>query len=214
MADQPCSGDPQAELVARVARGDSGAFRLLLRPHERTVFLVARVLCAHDREAETLAEQGVLAAFRELTGIPKGVPFAVGLAKIVLRESGATASVWAEFEKLETSYTPRFLGPWQEISGQALEDPGVCEALLHELMKLPKAQRLVLVLHDMERFTAEEAAWVLGAQPEVIHTHLRLARLQMRDALAAGVNGSRRENHGHPNKKANGDRDEMRRSLA
>ena len=201
-----------SELLARIAQGDYQAFPLLLRPYEQTLFLVARMLCANDREAEVLAQQSVLAAFRELTYVPKNACLRVWLARIVVREAGAAVSASADNESAD--YSPRDFGSWQEIPAQALENPDMRHILMRETARLPIMSRLILVMRDVEKFTDDEVAWILGMEPDLIRKKLLCARLQMRDALAAGMNSNWRESGNHPSRSVMGKNDEMRRNLA
>jgi RNA polymerase sigma-70 factor, ECF subfamily len=214
MAAQARRDDSEAALLSRVLQGDHEAFPRLLRPYERTVFLIARVLCTNDREAESLAEQSMVTAFRELAYIPGNVRFGAWLARIVIGESVSGNPALTGTQSESADYTPRDLGQWQEIPAQALEDPNVREVLMGELVTLPVGRRLVLVLRDVEKFTNAEVAWILGTQADMIQKTLLCARLQMRDAVAAGMNGNWKESSPHPKKRTTGDTDEMRRNLA
>jgi hypothetical protein len=55
-----------AELVARIRRGDHAAFAALMRRHNRRLFRVARSLLRDDGEAEDVVQETCLRAFAGL----------------------------------------------------------------------------------------------------------------------------------------------------
>jgi len=64
------------------------------------------------------------------------------------------------------------------------------QALSRALTSLTPKHREVFVLRDVQHFTIEETAMVLGIGKSAVKTRLLRARLQMRDALAPGMDGS------------------------
>jgi RNA polymerase sigma-70 factor, ECF subfamily len=58
------------------------------------------------------------------------------------------------------------------------------------LGSLRSIYREVLVLRDVQGLSTAEASRVLGISEDVVKTRLRRARLQMREALAPGYDGS------------------------
>ena len=58
------------------------------------------------------------------------------------------------------------------------------------LASLPLNCREVFALRDIAHLSIDEAAHVLGLTVRTVKTRLLTARLQMRDALAPGFNGS------------------------
>jgi RNA polymerase sigma-70 factor (ECF subfamily) len=64
------------------------------------------------------------------------------------------------------------------------------EALKRGIAALSPKYREVLILRDVQHLSTEETARVLGITEGSVKTRLLRARLQMRDALAPGVDGS------------------------
>jgi RNA polymerase sigma-70 factor, ECF subfamily len=58
------------------------------------------------------------------------------------------------------------------------------------LASLPLKYREVLILRDIQNLSIEETAEILGISEGNVKTRLLRARLQMRDALAPGIDGS------------------------
>ena len=60
------AADPDAELAARVARGDHPAFETLMRRHNRALFRTARAILRDDAEAEDALQEAYLQAYHTL----------------------------------------------------------------------------------------------------------------------------------------------------
>jgi RNA polymerase sigma-70 factor (ECF subfamily) len=58
------------------------------------------------------------------------------------------------------------------------------------MASLPEKYRKVLMLRDIQHLSIEETAQVLGIGAGNVKTRLLRARLQMRDALAPGIDGN------------------------
>ena len=58
------------------------------------------------------------------------------------------------------------------------------------MASLPEKYRAVLILRDIQHLSIEETAQVLGIETGNVKTRLLRARLQMRDALAPGIDGN------------------------
>ena len=69
----PPAGEPlqasDAELAARAAAGDRGAFELIMRRHNRRLFRLARSLVRSDEEAEDVLQEAYLRAFARLSDL-------------------------------------------------------------------------------------------------------------------------------------------------
>ena len=87
-------------------------------------------------------------------------------------------------------YVPKDFTDWGEIPLAALERKGVRDALQQVLASLPQNCREVFALRDIAHLSIDETAQVLGLTVRTVKTRLLTARLQMRDALAPGFNGS------------------------
>lgn len=89
----------------------------------------------------------------------------------------------------DSDYSPRDYADWREIPSQALERKELRQALSLALASLPSKHQLVFVLRDVQHFTIAETADALGISESAVKTRLLRARLQMRDALAPGMDG-------------------------
>src|SRR4051812_10210676 len=82
----PPAGEPlqaaDAELAARAAGGDRGAFELIMRRHNRRLFRLARSLVRSDEEAEDVLQEAYVRAFARLSDLASGGALAAWLARV------------------------------------------------------------------------------------------------------------------------------------
>ncbi len=74
---------------------------------------------------------------------------------------------------------------------QLLEQSEMSDCVLRVLTRLPKPQREVLVLHDLQGLTGPEIAERLGLTLHNVKIRLHRARTRLRSALSAGCDFSR-----------------------
>ncbi len=188
----------EAELIQRVLEGETEAFCELVRPYERAVFMAARGILQNDADAEDAAQDAVLKAFRNLTRFRGDSKFSTWLVQIVINE--ALMKLRKERHKIQSldepredeqgDYVPRDFADWREIPSEALQKKELRQALSRALASLKPKYREILVLRDVQHFTISETARLLGVGENTVKIRLLRARLQMRDALAPGIDGS------------------------
>ena len=189
----------EAALIERVAAGDTGAFYELVRPCERALFLAARGILGNDADAEEIAQEAVLKAFSSLRRFRRESKFCTWVIQIALNEARMRLRKERRtlYESLDQSrgeeegdYVPRDFADWQEIPLEALQRKELREALDRAIASLAPKYREVLVLRDIEKLSIADTARVLGITEVSVKTRLLRARLQVRDALAPGIDGS------------------------
>jgi len=190
----------ESELIQRVLRGQHEAFRELVRPCERAVFMATQALLKNEADAEDAAQEAILKAFTNLSKFRGDSKFSTWLVRIATNE--ALMKLRKERrQKLHDSlddgrkdekgdYVPRDFADWREIPSEALQTEELRQALSGALASLTPKHREVFVLRDVQHFTIEETAKLLGIGKSAVKTRLLRARLQMRDALAPGMDGS------------------------
>jgi RNA polymerase sigma-70 factor (ECF subfamily) len=189
----------ETTLIQRVQNGDSDAFFDLVRPYERAVFLAALSLVRNDADAEDVAQEAILKAFKNLARFRQEAKFstwliqiAINKAKMRLRKDRRHLYESIEQGRLgdDGDYTPRDFADWREIPSEALEQKELRKALTKALDSLPEKYRTVLILRDVQHLSINETAKVLGLSEANVKTRLCRARLQMRDVLAPGFDGA------------------------
>jgi RNA polymerase sigma-70 factor (ECF subfamily) len=190
----------EAELIERVLRGDEEAFRELVRPCEHPVFMATKVILNNEADAEDAAQEAVLKAFTNLAKFRGDSKFSTWLIRIATNEALMKLrkerrqrlhdSLDEQREGEEGEYVPRDFADWREIPSEAVQKKELRQALSRALASLTPKHRDVFVLRDVQHFSIEETAQLLGIRKSAVKTRLMRARLQMRDALAPGIDGS------------------------
>ncbi len=203
IAQAPCRAlDPQAtheyELIQRVLAGETDLFYELIRPYERGVFLSAVSILGNDADAEDVAQEAVLKAYKYLARFRQESKFSTWLIQIVINESRMKLrkdrrqlydSIDEGQQMDEGDYIPTDFADWRQIPSEVLEQTELREALNKALQSLAEKYRTVLVLRDVQQMSIAETAKALGISEENVKTRTSRARLQMRDRLAPGWGG-------------------------
>jgi RNA polymerase sigma-70 factor (ECF subfamily) len=189
----------EGELLERVCAGEKGCFYALIRPYERAIFTAAMSILKNQADAEEVVQEAVLKAFTHLSGFRREAKFSTWLVQITINEARLKLRkdrrhLYESVDEPQTDdegdYFPKDFADWREIPSETLQRRELREALQRALEGLPQKYREVLILRDVQHLSIEETAQVLGLTPGNVKTRLLRARLQMRDALAPGIDGS------------------------
>jgi RNA polymerase sigma-70 factor, ECF subfamily len=189
----------QHELIKQICAGESDLFYTLIEPHQRKVFSIAYSMLNNAADAEEIAQEVFLKAFRGLAKFRADAKFSTWLIQITLNESRTRLrrnrpqlyeSEAASASGRDDEYVPRDLADWREIPSEALARKELRQALKQTIDSLELIYREVLIFRDLQHLSTAETAQVLGISEDSVKTRLRRARLQMRDALAPGYDGS------------------------
>jgi len=182
-----------AELIARILKGERELFHQLVRPYEKSVYFATFSILQNEQDAEDAAQETVLKALKNLGNFRAESKFSTWLVSIAVNEARARlrhARV-LKFESVdesppdeEGSFTPSVISDWREVPLQALERKELRELLRRAIAGLPEIYREVLLLRDVEEFSIAEAAATLGVSEGVVKTQLLRARLMMQKILA------------------------------
>jgi RNA polymerase sigma-70 factor (ECF subfamily) len=190
---------PETALIQRVIQGDAEAFYELVRPYERSIFMAARSILQNDTDAEDVAQEAVVKAFANLSRFRGESKFSTWLIQITINEARMKLrkerrklheSLSDQREDAEGDYIPRDFADWREIPSEALQKKELRTALARALVSLAPKYREVFVLRDVQHVSIADTAKALGITEASVKTRLLRARLQMRDALAPGIDGS------------------------
>src|SRR5262249_21130223 len=77
----------ELDLIARVQAGERDACYELVRPYERAVFLSALSLTRNDADAEEVAQEAMLKAFKNIGGFRREAKFSTWLIQIAINEA-------------------------------------------------------------------------------------------------------------------------------
>ncbi|MGA3092181.1 MAG: sigma-70 family RNA polymerase sigma factor [Terriglobales bacterium] len=189
--------EAESVLIQRVLHGNAEAFYELVRPYERVVFLTALSIIKNDADAEEVAQEAILKAFKALSRFRQEAKFSTWLIQIAINEARMKLRkdrrhLYESMDEGDSKgdYTPKDFADWREIPSEALEQRELREALKKAMDSLPEKYRIVLILRDVQHLSISETAQALGLSEANVKTRLSRARLQMREALAPGFDGT------------------------
>jgi RNA polymerase sigma-70 factor (ECF subfamily) len=189
----------QPELVRRACEGDKDAFYRLVRPCERAIYVAAVSILNNPADAEEVAQEAVLKAFTHLAGFRAEAKFSTWLIQITINEARLRLRkdrrhLYDSLDERRTNpdgdYDPKDFADWREIPSEELKRSELRNALQRAIATLAPKYREVLLLRDVQSLSTQETAEILGISEGNVKTRLLRARLQMRDALAPGIDGS------------------------
>jgi len=181
-------------LLERAQRGDRAAFGQLVRPHLSTVRRFAEVFARRGLDADDLAQEALLKAYRSLGGFR-------GDAKLTTWLYAVTRSVGLDSlrsrpereRRLEAPLEPSL--PAEEDDQEALlAGKDEAERLWAALRRLDPEFRVALVLSDVEGLTYEEIAEVEGIPVGTVRSRISRGRAHLLDLL----NGKHRRPSNNP----------------
>jgi len=188
----------EAGLIERARRGDREAFYELLRPCERMVYATALSVLKNPADAEEVSQEAVLKAFTGLKRFRADARFSTWLVQItyneaIMRLRKARAHLYESLDERpeggDGNLSPRDFADWQPIPSELLEKEEIRQAVHDAINSLSPAYREVLVLRDLQHLSIKETMTILGVSETSVKTRLHRARLQLRDALAPGLDG-------------------------
>jgi RNA polymerase sigma-70 factor (ECF subfamily) len=191
--------DDEAALIARVLAGDSNAFYELVRPYERSIYMAAFSVIGNEADAEEVSQEAVLKAYTHLARFRAEAKFRTWIVQITLNEARMKLrkdrrklyeSLDDTCEDQDGDYVPKDYADWREIPSETLQKKELQQALARALASLAPKYREVFVLRDVQKLSIAETARMLDITESSVKTRLLRARLQMRDALAPGIDGS------------------------
>jgi RNA polymerase sigma-70 factor (ECF subfamily) len=191
MADHP---DLQEEkrIIAQILAGQTQLFHELIRPYERSVYVMALSFVHNEADAEDIAQEAFLKAFRNLAAFRGEAKFGTWLISITLNEarSRLRRNKAAPTESLDTApdeeghVSPALLRDWREIPSEQLERGELKLVLQKAIAALPPAYREVLLLREVEELNTGEVAELLKISVSLAKVRLHRARMMMQKMLA------------------------------
>jgi RNA polymerase sigma-70 factor, ECF subfamily len=182
----------EAQMIASILAGDKHLFHTLLRPSERRVYAMALSFLRNEADAEDVAQEAFLKAFRNLGSFRGEAKFGTWLVSITLNEARSRIR-HRDAIKMESldepqdgqdQTSPALLRDWKEIPSEALERKEVRLLLQRAVTGLPLIYREVFQLRDIEQLSVNEAAEALGITIASVKVRLHRARMMLQKVLA------------------------------
>ena len=179
-------------MIASILAGDTQLYHQLIRPYERSVYMMALSYMKNEADAEDVAQETFLKAFHHLTTFRAEAKFSTWLIGIALNEARSRLRREAvlRMESIDDTSnegghtSPAILRDWREVPSEALERKEVRQMLQEAITSLPTIYREVFVLRDVEELNNIETAAVLSITVGNVKVRLHRARLMLQKQLA------------------------------
>jgi RNA polymerase sigma-70 factor, ECF subfamily len=173
-----------ARLIVRAQAGDETAFDEIVAHHQHRVTALAWRLLGNQDDARDAAQEAFLRVFKHLHKIDPTREFSGWLYRIVInvcrdlgrKRSGQTRSFEAE---LESGALTEPLSPSNTETAAIVAEQRAL--LLKALAILTTKERAALVLRDLEGFSTEEVARILGSSPTTVRSQISFARVKIEE---------------------------------
>jgi len=180
-------GPDDSALVRAAQQGDRDAFAGIVRRYQRAVYGVAYGLTRRAEDADDLAQEAFVRAYRSIGSFRVGEPLYPWLSRI-------TVNLAYSLFRSRKRRPEAALEPLLEQGQQwAADDDPVAEveggeraALLREqFATLSPEHQAILVLRVVEGLSYDEIARTLGVPPGTVMSRLSRARAELKAKLAA-----------------------------
>jgi RNA polymerase sigma-70 factor (ECF subfamily) len=182
----------ETKMIASILAGDRELYHKLIQPYELSVYRMAMSFVKNETEAEDVAQEAFLKAFRDLASFRGESKFSTWLISITLNEARRrlrrqnTMRIESLDEPPEEGgkVSPALLRDWREIPSEALERKEVRTLLQEAIGHLSPIYREVLVMRDIEDLSTEETAGALAISVASVKVRLHRARIKLQKELA------------------------------
>src|SRR5271156_3100745 len=182
----------EAQMIASILAGDTQLYHQLIRPYERSVYMMALSYMKSEADAEDVAQEAFLKAFHHLATFRAEAKFSTWLIGIALNEarSRLRREGILKMESIDDTSdragdtSPAMLRDWREVPSEALERKEVRQMLQEAIADLPGIYREIFLLRDVEELSVNESAEALGISVASVKVRLHRARMMLQKTLA------------------------------
>ena len=182
----------EPEMISAILAGDIQLYHELIHPYERSVYVMALSYMKNEADAEDVAQEAIVRAFRKLSSFRAESKFSTWLISITINEARTRLrrQVLVRMDSLDQlpdedkSLSPALLRDWREIPSEAIERDEVRKLIQQAVDQLPDIYREVFLLRDVEELSINEAAEALKISIPSVKVRLHRARLMLQKQLA------------------------------
>jgi RNA polymerase sigma-70 factor (ECF subfamily) len=184
----------EIDLVARLKRGDTGAFEQLIKIHGPRMLAVAGRFLRCEQDRDDAVQESFIAAFKAINAFDGHSKLATWLHRITVnsclmklrtasrRPESSIETLLPTFD--ETGHHARPVHAWDDDVVSRAEVSETRRLVREFIDQLPETYRQVLLLRDIEGMDTEQAATLLGCTQANVKTRLHRARQALRELLA------------------------------
>jgi RNA polymerase sigma-70 factor (ECF subfamily) len=170
----------ERELLARVQQGEVEAFDALVRRHLARARVVARRLMQDSDDADDLVQDAFLRALEKIGSFDLERAFEPWFMRLLVN-LGLDLRRKRSVRRTEAHDPETFAG--RSSPERDAEHAELQQALHTALEKLPRRQRTIVSLFEIDGLTTEEVASMLSVSQVTVRWHLHQARRTLRELL-------------------------------
>ncbi|MCI0404333.1 MAG: sigma-70 family RNA polymerase sigma factor [Acidobacteria bacterium] len=180
----------EVALVAAAKKGNAAAFNELVERYERRIYRLAQNITRNREDAEDVLQDSFVQAYTHLNGFQGDSRFSTWLTRIAINQAlmklrKRRTNLVALDQKIETEdgALPREIVDWGPTPEQRYSQVELREILAEAMGRLSPTLRIVFQLRDIEEFSTEETAQILGISISAVKARALRARLGLREEL-------------------------------
>jgi RNA polymerase sigma-70 factor (ECF subfamily) len=179
-------------MIAAILGGEIQLYHELICPYERSVYVMALSYMKNEADAEDVAQEAFVRAFRKLSSFRAESKFSTWLISITINQARTRLRRQAPVRMIpldqlpdeDKTISPALLRDWREIPSDAVEREEVRKLIQQAVETLPGIYREVFLLRDAEELTINETAEVLNISVPSVKVRLHRARMMLQKQLA------------------------------
>jgi len=182
----------EAALLTKAREGDTEAFAVLINQYDRRVYRVALHITRNPEDAEDALQEALIKAYKGLGEFRGDSRFYTWLVRITINE--ALGRLRKRGREREVSFDepaanggdnlmPREIESWDKNPEQRYARTELQAILDQAMEELAPPLRIVFLLRDVEEFSGEQTAGMLGLSLSRVKSRLLRARLKLRERL-------------------------------
>jgi RNA polymerase sigma factor (sigma-70 family) len=173
----------ELDLIESASQGDTEAIETLLLQYQPSLIRFARKYCATPEDVEDAVQETLWIVYQKINTLRSASAFLSWVFQIV--RNHCYRLLHGKYQDDEALASVRL----NDLDAAAVEiDPELYAALKHDVVTaiahLPADYRQILIMRDLEGFTAPEVAQHLGLTLETVKSRLHRARNLLRESLA------------------------------
>jgi RNA polymerase sigma-70 factor (ECF subfamily) len=194
----------ESEFIQRLQKGDSASYEVLVRNYGGKMLAVAKRYFKNNSDAEDCVQDAYIQAFRSIHSFEGRASLYSWLHRIVINAAfmkirGRKRRPEEFIDDNQALFDAQ--GKRFELEDEitlSIEDMLVDEearlAVRGHIKQLPETLRNLLLLRDIEGYSTEQAAELLGASPGAIKTGLHRARKLLKKRIMKNAKADERDN--------------------
>ena len=172
------------ELVAACRNGDSGAFEVLVRRHQKAMLNLAYRVVGSYEDACEVVQDAFVAAYKGLSSFREEASFSTWLTTITLNHArNGLERIVARRRREGHSLAEQDPPSTAPSALEQMEDRAVRKQIEKCIASLPVEFREVLVLRDIQERSYEEIGTVLNVREGTVKSRLFRAREGVKECL-------------------------------